>query len=376
MFKRFLPVAALMIMLTAMLAFAPNAGSIRLSAATPAATAGYTGPLDKELNIYNWADYIEPDLLKEYQQQYGVKINYDNYGSDEEMLAKLQAGESGYDIVFPSDYMIARMIELGLLAKLDKNNIPNLANIDPQFIDTWYDPGTQYCVPYQVTILGITYLSTLEKAPDGWGALFDPEQAKYYSEHGGINLLDNQRDLMGAALMYLGYSYNETDPAKVAKARDTILGVKQYIHAINATDYQETLLIPREVAISQAWSGDALKAALATEKDADKGTWKFIIPKEGSSRSNDGACVLASSKHKATAEHFINFITEAKNAARVSNFTKYYSPNKAAREFIEPVINNFMPDAKVLDKLQVGKPLDEKTTKLYDDTWTEIRAGQ
>jgi len=186
----------------------------------------------------------------------------------------------------------------------------------------------------------------------------------------------SQRDLMGAALMYLGYSYNETDPAKVAKARDAILGVKQYIHAINATDYQETLLIPHEVAISQAWSGDALKAALATEKDANKGTWKFIIPKEGSSRSNDGACVLASSKHKATAEHFINFITEAKNAARVSNFTKYYSPNKAARQFIDPAINNFMPDAKTLDKLQVGKPLDEKTTKLYDDTWTEIRAGQ
>ena len=333
--------------------------------------------LDPELNVYNWADYIDPDLLTEYESTYHVKINYDNYASNEELLTKLQAGASGYDVIFPSDYMIAQMITLGLLQKIDKSALPNLSNIDPYNMNTWFDPDNQYCAPYLWGVTGIGYLATLEKPPTSWAALFDPEQAKWYSEHGGINILDDQRDLIGAVLKYLGYSVNDPDPKHLAQARDTIVKVLPYFHSFNSSDYQTTLLIPKEVSISHAWVGDVVKANMSTAtKDNPNGDWKFIVPKEGGVRFQEGMCITATSKRKATAEHFINYLLDAKSAARISNVTGYPSPNKAAKDLIKPEIMSLMPPSDVLEKLEWVRPLDDAGTKLYDQTWTEIRATQ
>ncbi|MEP7287231.1 MAG: spermidine/putrescine ABC transporter substrate-binding protein [Chloroflexota bacterium] len=338
-------------------------------------TAGYQGPLDKELNVYNWADYIDADLLTEYQSKYNVKINYDNFASDEELLAKIQAGATGYDVIFPDDYMVARMIELNLLGKIDKANIPNIENIDPYNLNAWYDPGNLYCIPWQWGTTGIAYLASLEKPPTSWAALFDPVQAKYYSEHGGINLLDNQRDVIAAALVYLGYEVNDSDPAHLNQARDTVLKILPFIHSFNATDYPTTLLVPKEVAVSQAWNGDVAKSALETVSDKNpKGEWRYFVPKEGGVRYQDNVCITATTKHKATAEHFINFIIDGQAAARTSNFTGYVSANKAAEPFTKPEVLAFSPQLDALEKLQWIKPLDDATTKLYDQIWTEIRA--
>jgi spermidine/putrescine transport system substrate-binding protein len=366
-------------LVVAMLALAPGAGTQPAISATEPATlgvdeVGYTGPLDKELFVYNWGDYIDTELLAEYEAKYGVRITYDNYSTNEELFTKLQAGAQ-YDVIFPSDYMIQRLISLNLVAKLDKANLPNFANIDPANINVWFDEGAQYCVPYMWSTTGIAYLRGIERVPEGWGALFDPEQVKYYAEKGGINVLDDQRELIGAALQYLGFSANSTDPAQLAQARDTILKVLPDIRYINSADYQETLLVPKEVVVSHSWSGSTADAALTTATEANpKGDWAHVLPKEGGLRVQDGMCIPANSTRKATAEHFINFLMRAESAARISRETGYLTANKAAQPLYEPLLLEYVPAPEQLEKLEWLRPLDEAGIALYDQIWTEIRA--
>lgn len=372
---------ALILILVTMLAFAPGSGIAPAVSATEPATVGvdevgYTGPLDKELFVYNWGGYIDEALLTEYEAQYGVKITYDNFASNEELFAKLQAGAQ-YDVVFPSDYMIARLIELKLVAKLDKQNLPNLANIDPAFLDSPFDKGAEYCAPYNFGTTGITYRRSLERKPDSWAALFDPEQVKYYADNGGVNVLDDQRELIGAALKYLGFSVNDANPEHLARARDTLIAVLPNIRYINSADYQDTLLLTNEVVISHTWSGSAAYAAQQTATaENPQGDWAYIIPREGGVRFQDGMCVTASSPRKATAEHFINYLLRAESAARTSKATGYLSANKAAQALYDPLLLEYVPSEEEFQKLEWLLPLDEAGLTLYDQIWTEIRASQ
>lgn len=332
--------------------------------------------LDSELYVYNWGSYMDEDLLGEYEQQYGVRITFDTFASLEEMFAKLQAG-AVYDVIFPSDWMVARLIELGLLARIDKNNVPNLEYLDPTSADTWYDPGPEYCVPYMWGSTGIAYMVTLDRVPDGWGAFFDPEQASYYAEMGGINVLDDQREVISAALFYLGYSANETDPEHLYEARDLIIESLPNFRYFNSADYQETLLIPGEVVLSHSWDGSTINAALATISDEHpEGLWKHVVPKEGAIRYQESMCVPANSPRKATAEHFINFIFSPENMARNSNATGYLNANTASTEFLLPELQGLLPPRELLEKMEFMKPLDEETMRIYDQIWTEIRISQ
>jgi len=158
--------------------------------------------LASELSVYNWADYIDEELLTKYEEEYGVKIIYDTYASNEDLLAKLQAGATGYDVIMPSDYMVSQMIELGLLAEIDTSTIPNFANISDDFKDAPFDPGNKHCVPYQWGTTGIAYRVGNEffdeNPPDSWAYLFDPELLEQFSD-GGVNVLNDQRELLAAA---------------------------------------------------------------------------------------------------------------------------------------------------------------------------------
>ncbi|MBE7551204.1 MAG: spermidine/putrescine ABC transporter substrate-binding protein [Anaerolineales bacterium] len=348
-------------------------------AAAPPGDGDATTGLDKELSVYNWADYIDEQVLKDYEETYGVKIIYDTFASNEDLIAKLQAGATGYDVIFPSGQGVAQVIELGLVAKLEHNNIPNLKNIDPKFLDSPDDPGSQYCVPYQWGSTGIAYRKDVfgDTPPDSWAYIFDPEQAKKWQEAGGINVLNDQRELIGAALKYLGYSVNDTDEAHLQEAKEIILKAKPYIKSFNSEDYDESLLVPGEVVISHAWNGDAAQAASKTIDEASgESPWAYIIPKEGSVIYQDGICITASSPRKATAEHFINHLLDAKNGAAITNYTYYASPNAAAREFILPEILSdpgIYPPQETIDKLEYFKPLGESIF-LYDRIWTEIKS--
>lgn len=348
------------------------------AAAAPTEDSG-SPALDKELSVFNWADYIDDQVIKDYEETYGVKIIYDTFASNEDLIAKLQAGATGYDVIFPSGQGVAQVIDLGLVAKLDHNNIPNLKNIDPKFLDSPDDPGSQYCVPYQWGSTGIAYRTDVfsDTPPDSWAYIFDPEQAKKWQEAGGINVLNDQRELMGAALKYLGYSVNDTDEAHLQEAKEVILKAKPFYKSFNSEDYDESLLVPGEVVISHAWNGDAAQAAAKTADEATgESLWAYIIPKEGSVIYQDGICVTASSPRKATAEHFINHLLDAENGAAITNYTYYASPNAAAREFILPEILSdpgIYPDQETLDKLEYFKPLGEAIF-LYDQIWTEIKS--
>ncbi len=346
-------------------------------AATPA-TGGDSG-LAKELNVYNWSDYIDESLLSKYQEEYGVKIIYDTYASNEDLLAKLQAGATGYDVIFPSDYMVGQMIELGLLAEINKSKIPNLKNMNAFNLNPPYDPDNKHCVPYQWGTTGISYQTKVfpDAPPDSWAYLFDPEKAKAMAKAGGINLLNDQRELIGAVLKYLGYSLNDTDDAHLQQAKEVLLKVKPYIKTFNSEDYQNSLLIPGEVVISQSWSGNGAQVVAATtDEKTGESKWGYTIPKEGAMVWQDNICVTATSQKKETAQHFINFLLDAQNGAAITNFTYYASPNEAARQFIKKEIledQSVYPPKEVTDKLEWAKPLGEAVFK-YDQIWTEIKS--
>ncbi len=335
--------------------------------------------LAKELSVYNWADYIDEEVLKNYEETYGVKIIYDTYASNEDLLAKMQAGATGYDVIFPSDYMVAQMIELGLLAEIDHNNIPNLKNIASFFLNAPHDPGNKHCVPYQWGTTGIAYSKKYfgDTPPDSWAYIYDPEKVKKFAEDGGVNILNDQREVIGEALKYLGYSLNDTDEAHLQEAKAVALAAKPYIKTFNSEDYDESLLVPGEVIISMAWSGDAAQAASKTIDEATgESDWAYTVPKEGAFIFEEDICIPATSQRKATAEHFLNHLLDAKNGAAITNYTYYASPNKAAEEFINPDIlsdPSIYPPQEVRDKLEYGKPLGEAIF-LYDQIWTEIKS--
>jgi spermidine/putrescine-binding protein len=314
--------------------------------------------LADQLNVYNWSDYIDEELLTKYEETYGVDITYDTYASNEDLLAKLQAGATGYDIIFPSDYMVAQMIELGLLAEIDTSQLSNFGNLDPQFLDPPFDPGNAHCVPYQWGTTGIAYQvndpAFVDTVPDSWAYLYDPALLEQYAPR-GINALNDQRELLATALFYLGYDPNTTERAQLEEARDLILQAKPYWKTFNSEDYESALLIPGEVVISHSWSGDAAAAYWATYDEAT-GTseWAYAIPKEGAVKWLDSICIPATSERYETALHFMNYMLEAENGAAVTNVTYYASPNAAAKPYIsEEILNDpgIYPPEEVMDQL-------------------------
>lgn len=377
--SRWFVVALVLIFVTACGgASTPEAVTEQTEVVAAEAATGET-ELAPQLSVYNWADYIDEALLTKYQETYGVEIVYDTFASNEDLLAKLQAGATGYDVIFPSDYMIAQMIELGMLVKLDKSNIPNFTNIDPKFLESPTDPGGVYCAPYQWGTSGLVYRTDLfgENPPDSWAVIFDPAQAQKWSEAGGINVLNDQRELIGAALKYLGYSLNDTDEAHLQEAKELILQAKPFIKSFNSEDYDDSLIVPGEVVLSHAWNGDAAQAMSKTiDEETGESPWAYVVPKEGAFVYQEGMCIPATSQRKATAEHFINFLLDAENGASITNYTYYASPNAAAREFILPEIledPSIFPSEETIAKLEYGRPLGEAIF-LYDKIWTDIKS--
>ncbi len=343
---------------------------------TAATSANGEVQLDAELSVYNWEDYIDEQILRDYEERYGVRIVYDTYASNEDLLTKLQAGAAGYDVIFPSDYMVTQMIELGLLAEIDVSAMPNFANIGAEFKDPPYDPGNRFCTPYQWGMTGIAYRNgRFEEPPDSWAYLFDPAKLAELAPE-GINVLNDQRELLSAALFYLGYSPNTTERAELEAARDLILAAKPYWKTFNSEDYYSTLMVSDEIVLSHAWSGDAAQAFWATYDDeTGKGNWLFTVPQEGAVRYQDNVCIPASSRRQATAQHFMNYLMEPEVAAAITNFTFYPSPNEAAKEFIDPAILNnpgIYPPAEVRAKMQWLTDVGDAVF-IYDEMWTAIK---
>lgn len=319
-----------------------------------------------ELHIYNWDTFIAPEVLREFEQTYQAKINYSTYGSSEEMYATLKAGNPGYDVVFPADYLVQRMAQEGLLMPLDLAAIPNRRHLDPRFLNPAYDPENRYGLPYQWGTLGIGYNLEAIGAPiASWAAMFTPRYA------GKIAWLDDARYTLGAVLMALGYDPNTHNPAEISRAKDFLLRQKDTI-ATFAPDTGQDLLTQGDVDLAFEWNGDV---AQVMQNNPDL---RYVVPKEGSIIWVDKLAIPTGAKHPALAATFINFILQPRIAAKIANLTHYGSPNLTARQQgliqetdrANPVI---YPALATIDHLQALQDVGD-ARPLYETAWQAIKA--
>ena len=317
----------------------------------------------RELNIYNWDTYMDPAILTGFEQQQGIKINYSTYGSNEELLARLNAGPTDFDLVVPTNYMVTIMRNDNLLAPLDKDKIPNAKNVDPTFLNPVYDPGNRYCYPYQWGTLGIGYnRQRTGKEIASWADLFDPAFA------GRVALLDDQRVSLGIVLLYLGYSPNTTDATQIGQARDFLIDHSAQIKTY-ALDTGQDLLADGEVDLTLEYSGDIFQLML------DDPDIRYVIPREGSIIWTDNICVPASAPHKDFAFTFINYLLDSKVGAALSNYTHYATPNQAALPFVNQADRDnpaLYPPPDVQARLFLLSDVGSQSSSLYEAAWTQI----
>lgn len=338
------------------------------SSADAPAVECVAGQTDGDLLLYNWNDYMDPDIIADFEAEFGVSVVEDFYPENEEMLARVVAGGAQYDVVVPSDYMIEIMREDDLLLPLTRAAIPNIANVDEDFIDPPYDPGLGFSVPFLwgTTGLGVN-VELLGDVDPSWALVFDPEVAGQLP--GRILLLDDARETMGAALHWLGFSPNSTDEAELQAAADVIEAAGEWTAAYNSDLYAD-LLISGEVVAALGYSGNFLDAF------GDDEAFAYVVPKEGATLWTDNLAILATAPHPCTAHTFLDFILRPEQGARLTNYIYYPSPNALAAEFIDPEILEdpaVYPDDQTLERLQFLQDTGE-TEILFTDLFTRARS--
>lgn len=348
------------------------------NAAAPAAVAGDgvdRSRLASELYFFNWSEYINPELLEEFEQEYGVRVIVDVYDSNETMLPRIRAGNSGYDIVAPSDYAVKIMLQDGLLAELDKSLLPNMQYLNPNNLDAYFDPENVYSVPYFWGTTGIAYNKTVfDEPPDSWSLLFDPAQA---ADIGGrFTMLDDPRETPAAALIYQGQSVNATDPATLAAAEELLVAQKDLVSAYDSSNVN-LKLATEEIVAAHAWNGMAATALLGIEDKPGNPNIGFVIPQEGGVIWQDNLAIVADSPNQYTAHVFINFLLDPEVAARNADWVLYLTPNEAARELLaeetlELYASGIEPDAETIARLQWIER-NEETDLAFNDLWTQVR---
>ena len=320
--------------------------------------------LSKKLNVYNWSDYIDEATIPNFEKEFGVKVNYDTFEDNESMLAKVQSGATGYDVIYPTGYMVEIMMKEKLLAPLNHTNIPNISGVNKALRNPPYDPGMQYSIPYQWGTTGFGYNS--KKLPgkiDSWNIFFDPQYK------GKITMLDDVRGAISVALKYLGYSLNTTSKKELMEAKKLLMEQKPLLKAYMSAPVK-SLLISEEVWISELWSGDVYMAM------EDNDAIVYCIPKEGCEVWTDNMCILKSAPHKYTAEVWINYNMRPETSAAVSNYVWYATPLDPAKPLIDKEALNdpgIYPPQEVLDRCEFLVDIGE-ATRIYDEIWTELKA--
>lgn len=332
-----------------------------------AATVAVVGCGEKKpvLNVYNWSEYLDKDIVEEFQKENNCRVVVDVFNSNEAMLAKIQAGARGYDIIFPSSYMVKLMAQNGLLDKIDKSKISTLSNIDPAYISTALDPTMEYGVPYMVTFTGIAYRGDSVKDLDTSWDVFE----KRTDLKGRMTLLDDMRETIGAALKFKGYSANSTNPAELAEARDEIIKWKTNIAKFENEQYKNGIA-NSEFLLVHAYHGDIGQVQL------EDSNIKFFLPREGFLVSCDEMVIPKDAADKDLAYKFIEFIHKGEIAARNMAFTTYWCPNSAALPFMtEEDKSSIIPSA---EDFQRGEVIDDvgESLRLYTETWDKIKAAK
>ncbi|AXK38465.1 ABC transporter substrate-binding protein [Crenobacter cavernae] len=333
----------------------------------------------EELHLYNWNNYLSEAAAKRFEASCKCKLVQDFYGDNEEMLAKLAAGAKGYDIVVPTGFAVQTLINQKAAAPLDKSKLPNFKNLDPGYLNTFFDKGNQYSVPYSFTTTLLGYNETqlkkagvLDKA-NSWALIFDP--AVLAKIKGKITVLDSQRELMAAALMYLGKPANSTSPDDWKAAKEVILKAKPFWAAFNNQSYIK-LLTTGNIWVAHGYSSDMFQAQVDAKKAKRPFSVGFALQKEGNTLSLDNFVVLKDAPRKDLAYKFINFMADGKNAADLTNEVGSGNPNAAAKPFVKPEIakvSAIFPGKADVAKLQQLQDLNAKQRRDLNRVWSEIK---
>lgn len=320
---------------------------------------------ENTLYVYNWGDYMDKSVLKDFEEEYGVKVKYQTYTTNEDMYVKIKSGSAKYDVIFPSEYMLHRMAQEGLLQTIDLNNIPNFALIDDIFKDAEYDPGNAYSVPYLWGTVGILYnKSMVKETVDSWDILWDEKYEKK------ILMVDSQRDSIGVALKRLGYSMNSTVEKQIDEAKKSLIEQKPLVLAY-VVDEARDKMINNEAALAVVWSGEAM-LAMAQNKDL-----VYAYPKEGSNIWYDCIAIPTTSTKKDLAEKFIDFLCRTDVAYLNAEYTGYSSPQKEVVELLDEELRNnpaAYPSEEIINNCEVFKYIGE-FVEYYNRAWIEITAN-
>jgi len=351
---------------------------------TLSAPAASVSP-DRVVNFYNWSDYIDPTVLDAFGKKTGIKVRYDTFDSNDTLEAKLLAGKSGYDVVVPTGYFLARQIAAGVFQKLDKSKLPNLINAWPAISGRLavYDPGNQYAVNYMWGTTGIGYnVTAVTRALgpggtiDSWADAFDPAKLAKFTDC-GIHFLDSSDDIMPAALHYLHLNPNSSDPADLQKAADALGKIRPYVRKFHSSEYLNALATG-EICFAVGFSGD-IKQAQKRAAEAKGGiAIGYAIPKEGAQLWFDNLAIPKDAPHAPEAHALINYLLEPEVAAKNTNFISYANGNLASQKFIDGSIlddRTIYPDAATMARLYTITAHDQRTQRLINRLWTRIKTG-
>ncbi len=325
------------------------------------------------LRVYNWGEYISVeedgymDVIAEFERTHpGVKVEYTTFASNEEMYAKIRSGSASYDVIIPSDYMIARMSAEGMLAELDFDNIPNASYIDERFLNPDYDPENCYSVPYTWGTVGIIYnTAKITEEIHSWDSLWDEKYA------GKILMFDNPRDAFAIACERLGYSVNTTDEQALREAAKLLAEQKNVLQAY-VMDQIFNKMESNEAWIAPYYAGDAI-TMISENPDL-----AFVLPDEGSNIFVDAMCVLKTSEQKELAEEFINFMCTPEIMAENIGYIGYSSPSSAARELLDEELRDSeicYPSDSQTAYCEFFVNLPEETNELMEDLWITVKAS-
>lgn len=339
----------------------------------PLWTAGAASDYDPEvtINVYSWGEYIANgtdgsiDVNQEFTRRTGIKVNYTTFDSNESLYSKLVGGGADYDVIVPSDYMVSRLINEGMLLELDFENIPNYQYIDDQFRSPGYDPENKYSVPYTWGVVGVFYNTQYIDEVTSWQSLWDDQYA------GKILMFDNPRDSFAIAQFMLGQSVNTTDEGDWREAAELLKQQRPLVQAY-VMDQIFDKMESGEAWIAPYYAGDA---AILVDNSEDIA---FAVPQEGTNFFVDAMCVPNTASHKREAEEYINFLCDPEIAGANMDYVGYSTPETAAKEYLDPEVAAsplHYPDEETIERTQIFVNLPEDTSKLVDQLWAEVKMG-
>ena len=323
-----------------------------------------------ELFVYNWEEYIHPDTIPDFEKEFSVKVTYDTYPGNEQLLAKLQAGGARYDVVFPTHNFVPIHIGQGLLVPLNLEHIPDLKNITPRFLDTSVDPGNKYTVPYLWGMTALAHNTKYTKDDpnvDSWALMFESGPKRY---SGKLGFTDEREEVMATALAYLGYSVNSHNKNELMEAGELLIKTKPHVKAFYPGADETKALITEDIVVGHEWNGEVVKAH---RKNPDV---EWLLPKEGGTAWFDNMAISKDAPHKFTAETFINYMLRPDVSARNSDEGGYATPNQAAiKSYVPPEIAQdpgIYPTDVELARLEFLAVIPDDILPIYDDIWTRL----